>query len=103
VAEPSMDSDTEKEMAALIRSAEGIKLAVHAANNGVPSLCGVDKLLREKLGSKYSRINNGTWWAGFYVKEIMLEMGFVAGPTQKCPDHCTAGEGLTFKPPTAGS
>jgi len=35
----------------LVNSADGIKRAVRATNDGQPALAGVDALLREELGS----------------------------------------------------
>jgi hypothetical protein len=96
-----MDAETEKQMAALIESAEGIRLAVRATNQGNAALCGVDELLRQNLGDSYRRDNNGTWWAGFYVARMMRDMEYLDGPTKKCPDGCIAREGLTFKAPTS--
>jgi hypothetical protein len=82
----------------LVRSAEGIMLAVRATNVGRPALCGVDVLLRIELATDYTRANHGTWYAGHVVGELMKEMGYVpAGRGRCCPD-CIAGEGTIWKP-----
>jgi len=90
-----------KLMEQLVNSAEGIKRAVRATNEGHPALGGVDELLRRELGSEYARVNNGTWWAGFAVAQVMREMGYVEAGTGKCPPGCVAGQGIVWKPKSA--
>lgn len=87
-----------KVMRQLVNSADGIKRAVRATNDGQPALAGADELLRRELGSEYVRANNGTWWAGFAVAEVMREMGYVEAGTGKCPPGCVAGQGIVWKP-----
>ncbi len=62
-------------MRQVVHSADGIKRAVRATNDGQPALAGVDELLRRELGAEYARANDGAWWAGFTVAEVMREMG----------------------------
>jgi hypothetical protein len=90
-----------KVMEQVVNSADGIKRAVRATNEGHPALAGVDPLLRRELGSEYARANNGTWWAGFVVAQIMREMGYVEAGTGKCPPDCVAGLGVVWRPRTA--
>jgi len=97
----SMDQALYKVMEQLVNSADGIKRAVRATNDGYPALAGVDELLRRELGSEYERANNGTWWAGFAVAQVMREMGYVEAGTGKCPDGCVAGKGIVWKPKAA--
>jgi hypothetical protein len=81
----------------LVRSEEGIMLAVRATNIGRPALCGVDVLLRRELGTDYARPNHGTWYAGYAVTELMREMGYVqAGTGERSPDR-VAGRGVIWK------
>jgi hypothetical protein len=93
-----MDQAIYKLMEQLVHSAEGIKRAVRATNDGQPALAGVDELLRRELGSEYARANNGTWCAGFAVAQVMREMGYVEAGTGKCPPDCVAGQGTVWKP-----
>ncbi len=81
-----------------IHSAEGIKAAVRAANDGLPALAGVDALLRRELGSEYARADSATWWAGSIVDRIMREMGFIAAGKAKCPSDCVAVLGTVWRP-----
>jgi hypothetical protein len=93
-----IDQALYKLMEQLVNSAEGIKCAVRATNDGQPALAGVDVLLRRELGSEYERAKNGAWWAGFVVAQVMREMGFVEAGTGKCPPGCVAGDGIVWKP-----
>lgn len=81
-----------------IHSAEGIKAAVRAANDGLPALAGVDVLLRRELGSEYARAGNATWWASAIVDRIMREMGFIEAGKAKCPTECIAVQGTVWRP-----
>ena len=87
-----------KVMEQVVNSADGIKRAVRATNDGQPALAGVDPLLRQELGSEYVRANNGTWWAGFVIAQIMRDMGYVEAGTGKCPPDCVAGQGTVWRP-----
>lgn len=93
-----MDTAAEKAMQEMVRSVEGIILAVRATNSGQPALCGVDKLLREKLGSSYVKFNQATMYAGWAVAQLMRELGYVEAGTLKCPPGCVAGQGILWKP-----
>ena len=87
-----------KFMEQLVNSADGIKRAIRATNDGQPALAGVDELLRRELGSEYELAANGTWWAGFTVAQMMREMGYVEAGTGKCPPGCVASQGVVWKP-----
>ena len=50
-----MHNPTYKVIERLVRSEEGIMLAVRATNMDRPALCGVDVLLRRELGTDYAR------------------------------------------------
>jgi hypothetical protein len=93
-----MDQALYRVMQQLVNSADGIKRAVRATNDGQPALAGVDGLLRRELGSEYERANKGTWWAGFTVAQVMREMGYVEARTGKCPPECVARQGTVWKP-----
>src|SRR5258708_1907832 len=97
MADAFMDNATYKVMEKLVRSAEGIMLAVRTTNIGFPALCGVDELLRKELGTDYARANNGTWYAGFAVAQLMKEMCYVEAGRANCPSSCVAGEGIVWK------
>ena len=90
-----------KDIERLVRSAEGIRLAVRATNIGRPALCGVDVLLRMQLATDYARADHGTRYAGHVVGELMKEMGYVAAGTGKCYPDCIAGEGIIWTPKAA--
>lgn len=94
-----MDHATYKVMEKLVRSAEGTVSAVRATNMGLPALAGVDDLLRKELGADYARANNGTWYAGFAVAQLMRQMGYVEAGRANCPPDCVAGEGIVWKAP----
>jgi hypothetical protein len=102
MADSMMDQAIYKVVEQLVNSADGIKRAVRATNDGQPALAGVDTLLRQELGSEYVRANNGTWWAGFAVAQLMRDMGFVEAGTRKCPSDCVAGQGIVWKPKVTG-
>jgi hypothetical protein len=93
-----MNQAVYKAMQRLVHSAEGIKRAVRATNDGQPALAGVDVLLRQELGSEYARAVDGGWWAGFTVAQVMRDLGFVEAGTAKCPEGCIAGECTVWKP-----
>ena len=99
--ESLMDQEVYRAVARLVNSADGIRRAVRATNEGQPALAGVDPLLRQELGSEYDRANNGTWWAGFAVTQLMRDLGFVEAGTGQCPPGCVAGQGIVWKPKTA--
>ena len=101
-----MHNATYKVIERLVRSEEGIMLAVQATNMDRPALCGVDVLLRRELGTDYARANHGTWYAGYAVAELMREMGYVQAGTGECSPDCVAGRGIIWKTkgvPTVGT
>lgn len=85
-------------MEQLVNSAEGIKLAVRASNEGYPAIAGVDALLRRELGSEYELAGNGVWWASLAVSRLMRDLGFVEAGTGRCPPGCVATKGVRWKP-----
>jgi len=87
------------EMEQIVRSAEGRKTAIDAAENMVPALCGVDRLLREKLGDRYRKIDGGTVCAGALVAELMRELGYTAGTRKRCGDDCLARSAILWTKP----
>ena len=93
-----MDQAIYRAVEQLVSSAEGIKRAVRATNEGYPALAGVDLLLRRELGSEYVRSDNGTWWAAIAVAQIMREMGYVEAGTARCPEECVAIQGVVWTP-----
>jgi len=97
VANDLMHNPTYKVIDRLVRSEEGIMLAVRAPNMDRPALCGVDVLLRRELGTDYARVNHGTWYAGYAVAELMREMGYVQAGTGECSPDCVAGRGIIWK------
>ena len=86
-----------KEINRLVRSPDGIMLAVHATNMGRPALCGIDVLLRRELGTEYARANSGTRYASHAIAELMRAMRYVNAGTGKCSSDCVAGEGIIWK------
>ena len=82
------------EMEQIVRSEEGRKAAIEAAQKGYPAICGVDQLLRENLGSRYKVIDHGTQCAGTLVGELMHELGYRRHPRKSCPPGCLARTGI---------
>jgi hypothetical protein len=97
VADDRTNNATYRTIERLVRSAEGIMLAVQATNMDRPALCGVDVLLRMELGADYARASHGTWYAGYAVAELMREMGYRQAGTAKCSPDCVAGQGIVWK------
>jgi len=97
VADGLAHNATYKVIERLVRSAEGIMLAVRATNTDRPALCGVDVLLRMELGTDYARANHGTRYAAYAVAELMREMGYVEAGTAKCSPDCVAGQGVVWE------
>ncbi len=58
----------------LVRSDEGIRAAVQAAEDGEAPMAGVDPLLQEAVGPEYGH-RDTTVWAGWAVKEEMEAVG----------------------------
>jgi hypothetical protein len=92
-------SATYIEIGQIVRSAEGREAATDAAQNMLPALCGVDRLLREKLGGRYTKINGGTACAGVFVAKLMLELGYVAGTRKRCGDDCLTQSAILWTGP----
>jgi hypothetical protein len=78
----------------IVRSAEGRNAAVEATQKKLPALSGVDRLLREKLGDRYKKIDRGTACAGANVAELMRELGYEAGTRRHCDSDCLAQSGI---------
>jgi hypothetical protein len=87
------------EIGHIVRSEAGRKSAIEAAQNILPALCGVDPLLRQKLGDRYGVIDGGTACAGAFVAELMLELGYVAGTRKRCGDDCLARSAILWTGP----
>jgi hypothetical protein len=87
------------EMEQIIRSPEGRKAAIDATQNILPALCAVDRLLREKLGDRYKKIDRGTVCAGALVAELMRELGYTAGTRKRCGDDCLARSAILWTKP----
>jgi hypothetical protein len=87
------------ELGRIIRSAEGRKAATGAAQGMLPALCGVDHLLREKLGDRYKKTDGGTACAGTLVAELMHELGYVAGTRKRCGDDCLVRSAILWTGP----
>lgn len=73
--------------------------AEDAVRRGDPALSGVDSIFREHFGNKYSdAYQRGTIMsAGFVVAEVMRKKGYMEAGTGRCPDGCTAKEGLLWR------
>ena len=95
----TITSATYIEIGQIVRSAEGREAAISAAQNMLPALCGVDRLLREKLGGRYKKINGGTACAGVLVSKLMLELGYVAGTRKRCGTGGGGTYGVRGPPP----
>jgi hypothetical protein len=83
----------------IVRSVEGRTAAIAAAQNMVSALCGVDRVLREKLGNRYRKIDGGTVCAGAFVAELMREPGYIAGTRKRCRDDCLARSAILWTKP----
>ena len=87
------------EIGHIVRSEAGRKSAIEAARNILPALCGVDPVLRQKLGDRYRVIDGGTACAGAFVAELMFELGYVAGTRKRCGDDCLARSAILWTGP----
>ena len=87
------------EIGHIVRSEAGRKSAIEAAQKILPALCGVDPILRQKLGDRYRVIDGGTACAGAFVAELMLELGYVAGTRKRCRDDCLVRSAILWTGP----
>ena len=87
------------EIGRIVRSAEGRKAAIEAAQKALPALSGVDRLLREKLGDRYKKTDRGTTSAGAFVAEVMHELGYNAGTRRRCDGDSLARSAILWTRP----
>ena len=86
---------------AIVESEPGMSAAKAAAANGIPPVCGVDKLLRHIIVN-YADDDQSIKCAGSLIAEIMRGKGYTKGPLRPCPAGCNAKRGTIWLPP-AGS
>jgi hypothetical protein len=58
---------------------------------------GVDPLISEELGDRYSPYNDGTVNAGFILAGLMRHLGFVEDGQGRMPEGCVAKTALKWK------
>lgn len=86
-------------MHGVVNSPAGIAAASKAAAEGIPPICGVDKLLREIIVN-YGPERQATLNAGYIVAEMMRGMGYTEGAKhQKCPSGCVVKTGTVWIAP----
>ena len=93
----TLDSKIGRTMARIIRSKAGIEAMLVAVSKGLPALAGVDPMLREALGSDYSKDNEATIQAGYLVTGAMEGLGYKKGPQRPLPANCIARSGVIFR------
>src|SRR4051812_40928629 len=79
---------------AIIGSEAGFRAARLAAANGIPAVCGVDKLLRDIIVN-YTDDDQSIRLIG----EVLRAAGYTKGPLRPCPDDCNAKRGTIWVPP----
>lgn len=93
----SVNDPVYREIVEIAWSAEGKAAAIDASEQGMPALCGLDHLFRERLGGKYHKHDKGTMSAGGAIAEVMRHMGYREAGTGKCPEGCIARSGIVWK------
>ena len=83
---------------AIIGSEAGLRAARLAAANGIPAVCGVDKLLRDII-LNYSDDDQSIRCAGSLIGVLLRAAGYTKGPLRPCPDDCNAKRGTIWVPP----
>ena len=94
----SEDHPLYREMQEAIWSARGQNAALHAVEQGLPAMAGIDPILQEALGDRYGREYQGTMNAGFIVGELMRYLGFEKGKEASLPPNCVAKTAATWLP-----
>ena len=85
-------------MEEIIWGKEGRKAALTATENGLPALCGVEPLLKNELGSRYSPHDMGTVSAGAIMGQLMRHLGYAAAGEAKCPEGGVAKTAMKWLP-----
>lgn len=78
-----------------VRSDEGVRAALQAAEDGEAPMAGVDPLLQNAVGSEYGH-RDTTVWAGWAVKEEMEAVGWRHEGRKKLPADCKAKTAAFF-------
>jgi hypothetical protein len=83
---------------AIIESEAGLLDARLAAADGIPAVCGVDKLLRDIIRD-YTDEDQSIRCAGSLIGDLLRAAGYTKGPLRPCPDGCNAKRGTIWVPP----
>jgi hypothetical protein len=83
---------------AIIESEPGMRAVTVSAANGIPPVCGVDKLLRDIIVN-YSDDDQSIKCAGSLIAEMLRAEGYGKGPLRPCPAGCNAKRGTVWIPP----
>jgi hypothetical protein len=71
--------------------------AIKAAENGLPALAGVERLIVRDLGNRYHPHDLGTANAGSLIGELMRHLGYVKDKEGKMPDGSVAKTAMKWK------
>ena len=86
---------------AIIESEAGLRAARLAAANGIPAVCGVDRLLRDII-LDYTDDDQSIRCAGSLIGELLRAAGYTKGPLRPCPKGCNTKRGtIRISPPQA--
>ena len=83
---------------AIIGSEAGLQAARLAAANGIPAVCGVDRLLRDII-LDYTDDDQSIRCAGSLIGELLRAAGYTKGPLRPCSKDCNAKRGTIWTPP----
>lgn len=86
------------EMNELIQSPAGKAAALQAVEAGLPAMAGIDPLLQERMGKRYSNEQMMTVSAGYLTGNLMLSLGYEKDREgAPLPDGCVARSSTTWK------
>ena len=86
-----------REMEEVIWSKEGKAAALEAVKAGLPAMTGIDPLLQQRMGSRYSADQQGTLNAGFIVAEMMRVQGYEPEGSAALPPGCVARTAALYR------
>ena len=91
------------EMHEIASSPEGRAAALKAVAEGLPAMAGVDPLLQQKMGSRYSADQQMTMNAGYIVAGVRRTLGYeMAAKSAPLPENCVAKTAATWRPKGRG-
>jgi hypothetical protein len=86
------------EMHDIINSAEGKAAALKSVDAGLPAMAGIDPLLQERLGNRYTNEQQMTVNAGYIAGTLMYSLGYDKDKEGVAlPSGCIAKSSTTWK------